>query len=542
MNDRPAAVPPFVDALLAEFMAESARRGGLAALLQLAERLQTHSLRLDDWAALLAGLLRGGFAEEAAEIAALALRSLPQNPQLHYWRGNALRVAGRPDDAELELRAALRNDARHRDAALSLAFMLREQGRYDAAAQILVASAQARDAQPAELQATIGFLRECGAFGAGYALLRAAHARWPDNLDIAAAAGEFALAVGEFEQAQRCLAEATRNDPRKGASWLRLSRCRRFTARSDEDVQRFEKAWRDRGINAQTRTCVGFALGKALDDLEDHAGAVQVLHEANARATAASPWNRTAWDAFVTQQRLLPPLPKAGDDSFTPVFVVGLPRTGTTLAASLLARDTQVRDRGELNWIGAMHAHLQSQEAFYDRAALRTTAAIVATHMRRDDAPAHFYLDKNPLNFRYLDLIAALFPRAKIVHCRRDLRDTALSLWMQHFDHADLGFAYDFADIAAYARGYETLMAHWRETLAVPIFELDYAALAGATDATLRRLGEFIGCDVTALSSDVAPAHAIATASVWQARQPVYATSIGRWQRYATYLPELAAI
>src|SRR6185295_3200705 len=156
----------------------------VAALLQLAERLQARRLALDHWVALLAGLLRGGFAEETAEIAAMALRALPQNPQLHYWRGNALRVAGRLDDAARELQAALHSEPAHRDAALSLAFMLREQGRYDAAAQILVASARTRDAQPAELQATIGFLRECGAFAAGHALLQAAHARWPDNLDI----------------------------------------------------------------------------------------------------------------------------------------------------------------------------------------------------------------------------------------------------------------------------------------------------------------------------------------------------------------------
>ena len=68
--------------------------------------------------------------------------------------------------------------------------------------------------------------------------------------------------------------------------------------------------------------------------------------------------------------------------------------------------------------------------------------------MRRDDAPAQFYIDKNPLNFRYLDFIVALFPNARFVHCRRDARDTALSIWMQHFAHEDLGFAYDFATIS----------------------------------------------------------------------------------------------
>jgi hypothetical protein len=166
-----------------------------------------------------------------------------------------------------------------------------------------------------------------------------------------------------------------------------------------------------------------------------------------------------------------------------------------------------------------------------------------AAQLRRDDEPAHFYIDKNPLNFRYLDVIAALFPNARMIHCRRDRHDVALSLWCQHFAHEDMGFAYDFDDIAAFADGYLRLMRHWRPCNPLPIFDVDYEALVTAPDVELARVAVFLGLDW--VSANRVHAHpyrdAIATASVWQARQPIHTGSIGRWHRYKALLPAAEA-
>ena len=285
-------------------------------------------------------------------------------------------------------------------------------------------------------------------------------------------------------------------------------------------------------------------MGKALDDLGDYANAAQVLRDANAQARANTPWHAQAWRQFVADQIARGPLPALHDNvEFTPVFIVGLPRTGTTLAATTLGRHPQLRDRGELNWIAAMHASLQSQGLLHDPSSLQAVRSLVAAQLRRDDAPAHGYIDKNPLNFRHLDLIAAIFPNAKIIHCRRHRRDTALSLWMQHFAHDDAAFAYDFAGIADMAAGYDELMAQWRRTLALPIFDLDYETLASADPDVLRRLLEFLGVAaeplLQALPAAMGP---ITTASVWQVRQPLHTRSIGRWRHYAPFVPELAQL
>ena len=532
------------DALLTEFTTAVTRSGVTPATVALLDRLHSPLHAADIWTEVIAGMVRAGFAAAAIEAADVAMRHFPQVDELRYWRGNALRLSARHDEAERDFRALLRQRPGHRDAALSLAFMLREAGRIDAAAQVVVALAQAHAGDASQTLALLAFLRESGAYAQAFKIASAARKRWPQDAPLAAITGEIALALGEFDTARVALRDALIRDPGQAAAWLRLAYCQRYVDRNDADLHRFEAANADSTLAAPARICAAFALGKALDDLGDYAGAAQVLCGANALAHANTPWRAGAWQRFVADQiagRSLPTLADAVD--FAPVFIIGLPRTGTTLAATVLGRHPQLRDRGELNWIGAMHANLQAQGLLHDPSALHAVRALVSAQLRRDDAPARGYIDKNPLNFRYLDLIAAIFPAAKIIHCRRGRRDTALSLWMQHFAHDDAGFAYDFANIAEMAAGYERLMAHWRQTLALPILDLDYETMAAGDPDCLRRLAEFLDLESEPiLQTQTKVSGAITTASVWQVRQPVHTRSIGRWRNYAPFLPELTRL
>ena len=215
------------------------------------------------------------------------------------------------------------------------------------------------------------------------------------------------------------------------------------------------------------------------------------------------------------------------------------PDDQTTLVASLLARDPRLRDRGELNWIDGMYQLLASQGRLHDVRAISRVSEIVSAQMRQDDAPASWYLDKNPLNFRHLNLIAAMFPNAKIIHCRRDRRDTALSLWMQHFAHGDLDFSYEFSRIAAFESGYQRLVRHWRDALPLDFLDVDYESLVTDTPSSVDRMREFLGMLSPEVPVEHAASSAITTASVWQVRQPVYTSSIGRWKNYEGHLPQL---
>jgi tetratricopeptide (TPR) repeat protein len=542
------------DTLLTEFTSAVALTGVIPATASLLDRLQSQNtsyplLAADLWVAVISSLVRSGFAPVAIDVADVAMQHFPHVVELLYWRANALRISGRQVEAEQGFRALLRHRPEHRDAALSLAFMLREAGRIEAAVQVIVDLAGAQMGDARQTLALLGFLRECGAYTQAMHIAHSARTRWPEDASVAAITGEIALALGKFDAAHSALSEALTRNPGQAPAWLRLAHCQRYADRNNPDLLRFESARANPALSMQARICAGFALGKAWDDLGDYANAAQVLRDANAQARANTPWRAQDWHRFVADQIAGRPLPALTDDvDFTPVFIVGLPRTGTTLTAATLGRHRQLRDRGELNWIAAMHASLQSQGLLHDPASLQAVRALVAAQLRRDDAPAHGYIDKNPLNFRHLDLVAAIFPNAKIIHCRRHRRDTALSLWMQHFAHDDAAFAYDFAGIAEMAAGHDELMAHWRRTLAVPIFDLDYEALASADPEVLHRLVAFLGLAPEALLQTPASAAGpittgpITTASVWQVRQPLHTRSIGRWQHYAAFVPELAQL
>jgi len=171
---------------------------------------------------------------------------------------------------------------------------------------------------------------------------------------------------------------------------------------------------------------------------------------------------------------------------------------------------------------------------------LEKTAATYLAQLREDDAPARFYIDKQPLNFLHIDLIAALFPNARIIHCERGERDTALSIWMQYFAGPENNFAYDFDDIAAVMQGCAKLIASARTKHPARIRTIRYEDLVADAALRMREIADWIGLgdfDIAAASSDAT----ISTSSLWQVRQPVYARSIGRWRAYAPYVPELMA-
>ncbi|MDC8011866.1 tetratricopeptide repeat-containing sulfotransferase family protein [Tahibacter soli] len=472
----------------------------------------------------------------AAHVLERGLVRWPASTDMRYLLGNALRAGGRTREAEQALRAVIAAEPAHADAPVSLAFLLREQGRLSAAAQTIVTLWKRQPRTRDGDYRAVKFLQECHRHADAEELAEPILAAHPRDAELLALLGENALLLGRFGSAQRRLRAAVEIDPQQAAAWLRLAHTHRFAAGDDDDLALLRAAQARGDLADEARVCVEFALGKAYDDLAEREEAVRAWRAANARRRAARPWDAYGWARFVDAQRSAPPLPAvAADPSTTPVFIVGMPRSGTTLVASLLGRNRDVKNRNELNWIAALAANLGATPA---PAALASAGALYRAHLVQDDEPARCHVDKNPLNFRHLRLVAAMLPNAKIIHCRRDPLDTALSLWSQHFAHDDMRWAYDFGDIAAYWRGYQALMGHWHETLAVPVFDLDYEAMVADSGATLARLAAFLG--IGDAQRDAAAGEAIATASVWQARQAVYASSVGRWRAYEALLPELS--
>jgi Sulfotransferase family len=251
-------------------------------------------------------------------------------------------------------------------------------------------------------------------------------------------------------------------------------------------------------------------------------------------------------------------LPRARHGSEVPVFIVGMPRSGTTLTEQILAAHPEVFGAGELpalqRVVGLVPA-MTGKAAPWPECAARlgqggvdTLAARYLSEVTRLAPGAARITDKMPQNFLSLGLVALLFPEARVIHCTRDPVDTCLSCYFQGFTQGH-GYAFDLATLGAYYRHYRRLMDHWNAVLDIPVIdmpvmEMRYEAMVADQEAESRRLVDFAGLDwddacLRFFASDRL-AH---TASYDQVRRPVYKGSVGRWRRYAAHLgPLLAAL
>ncbi|MER3547451.1 MAG: sulfotransferase [Rhodanobacteraceae bacterium] len=361
----------------------------------------------------------------------------------------------------------------------------------------------------------------------------------PHDARLHAYAGMLRLQLGEFDSAREHYLFVMENSP-QACEWnapYGLSSAQRYREADHPDFARFQECLTRRDLSERARSVLLFALGKAYDDIGDYARASSYFRQANILARSLTQWSRHAWRRGVAarlatgliEQRTAP------FEDLVPVFIVGMPRSGTTLLAEQLARFPRVRNRGELPWLARVGKKIKSGGSVED------AAALYAAQIRQDDwGDAHWFVDKQPLNFRYLDIALAMFPNAKVIHCARNARDTALSLWTQSFAEEIQGYAYDFNNIALVMHDCECLIAHWRALYADSIRRVCYEELVRSPKTVIVELLEWLGIKYREQLDEVRTS-SINTASVWQARQPIYSSSVGRWRNYIGHVPELAS-
>jgi hypothetical protein len=223
------------------------------------------------------------------------------------------------------------------------------------------------------------------------------------------------------------------------------------------------------------------------------------------------------------------------------VFIVGMPRSGTTLVEQILSSHPDVAAGGEMAfWGRRAPAWLAGTDPLADDSRLADLARDYRGELSAISPTAARVTDKNPLNFAWLGLIRLAMPDAYIVHCRRNAVDTCLSCFMTSFSGGN-SFAASRADLVFYYRDYARLMSHWRSTIPARRFlEIDYEELVTAPEVTTRRLVAF--CELPWHPDCLAPERnrrSVQTASVVQARRPIYTGSVARWRRYHPWLGAL---
>ena len=250
----------------------------------------------------------------------------------------------------------------------------------------------------------------------------------------------------------------------------------------------------------------------------------------------------------------LKPASGRGNPTQAPVFIVGMPRSGTTLIEQILSRHTEVFAGGEMQLIGSFHQAMQGMarkqlgykgadfgfwKQIPDELINSAGAGILQYLKSRAGSMPFRFTDKMPRNAFHLGLIALVFPNARIIHVRRHPLDTCVSCFMQRFrDGQEFTFRLDW--LGQYYRSYSTVMDHWRDVLPLRMHEVRYENLVADPEAGAREIISFAGLEWQDVCADPSAGdREIRTASRWQVRQPVYKTSVERWTRYQDYLDPL---
>jgi len=540
-------------------------------------------------------LLDRGQPEEAVLHCREAVRLQPDLAPAHHNLGNALRALGQLVDARSAYLEAIRLDANLAMSHAHLGLVLQQDGQLNDAlvwlkqaveleprnsdfreyladlymereefAEAIPCWEQALALEPNRPSAHSGFgwaLHEEGRSAEAGRHYREALRLKPDFAAALMSLGGLHEEIGELAEAETAFREALKLQPTFALPHGRLATLLRGKL-SEADQSALEGRLADPKLADGPRARLLFALGHVLDGRDEFARAAECLQRANALTVEMNRKQKREYIP-VEHERFVDTLllafgPEffsrahgAGLDTRRPVFIFGLPRSGTTLVEQVLASHSCVFGAGELRLgrqiFEAIPTILRRSDApvvcvqDLDRDAIHRLAERHLEGLRvLDGKSAERIVDKMPDNYLYLGLLAALFPKATFIHCRRDLRDVAVSSWMTDF--RSIRWANDPEHIASRFRQYRRLMQHWQTVLPVPVHEVVYEQLIDDFETEARRLLTSCGLEwEPACGRFHETARPVRTASVTQVRQPLYRRGLARWKHYEETLSDLFA-
>ena len=485
---------------------------------------------------------------EAHEAYLQALPLAPEDPELLANIGANLVKAGRFGEAIAWLQRGLTKAPALPGLRLNMANALIGQGREDAARAVLeqLLVQGHRSVEAFRTYATV--LRHAGDAEASLKALREGLAMAPNDAGMLVQMGSVMLDQGKFEESEALFRQALDMDPNRHAAWAGLVRVRRMTPADAPWLAKAEKLLRSTN-RLSHQVDLRYAMGKFCDDTGDYEQAFEHYRAANEIQKKLFPsFDLPEFEGKVAQltrayTRELVRAPRVGsNDSTLPVLIAGMPRSGTSLVEQIVASHPQAFGAGELLF---WSARVRKNEAAYLSGSfppelLSAIADQALRNLGKRGPQALRVTDKMPGNFKYLGMIHAVFPRARILHLRRHPIDTCLSIYFQNFQ-SNHAYAIDLEALAAYYRAYHRLMAHWRSVLPADVFmDVPYEALVEDQEHWTRKILDFIGLDWDPACLEFHQTQRrVATASNWQARQKMYKTSKERWRNYEKFIGPL---
>jgi tetratricopeptide (TPR) repeat protein len=499
-------------------------------------------------------LLREGDSALAAKVLRKILLSDVAHFKANYSLGMIYHQEGRNELAIHLLTQAVESRPADFAASINLGIIQRDEGLL-AQAQINLENALALQPESATAHITLGMLlMDRNELDAALLEVKEGLRLEPDNPITYARLGMLMQVRGEPDKAVGYYRKVISLSPLDGTAHRSLAFSQRQTQYND-DIRRMEHAIGSPDVSSRDRILLGFALGKVFDDLGQYDKAFQYLHAANQR-------HRQSFEYSVEKQKAFFERHKQGLDQAlldhckdhrvadpTPIFVLGMPRSGTSLVEQILASHPLAYGAGEVEhtrlFVAAVEGATRKPFPVDIRkvppTVLKSAAQAYIEKLRLNAGTAERVIDKLPHNFLRVGLFAAVMPNAKIILCNRNPLDNCLSIY-QHFFGKAHGYASDLAELGQYYGYYQDLMEWWDEILPGHVHHLNYEQLVSDTENQVRQLLDYcdLPFDEKCLSFHNTARH-VKTPSASQVRRPMYQDSIKRWKNYEQHLGILRA-
>lgn len=527
-------------------------------------------------------------AEEAVEYFKEILKTKPTDAAVHNNLANAYKELARFEDAVAQYKLALRYDKKNAVIYNNLGIMFAAQDKFEDAQScylhaialkpdfadphnnlaIIYAGQGGLEAAldhweqaiilnpqfPEALNNAGNVYRQNGRYADAEKNLKRALSIRPNFADAHFNLGIVYSELGQFDQALSHYSHAIKIKPDHVDAHYNRANIKSFTL-NDPDLTALRSLAENESLPYEKRTIVHFALAKGLDESGEYAEAFKHLRSGNQFERSRIQYDEAAEIrrfnniANVFTKTLFNNFRSSEYSTLTPVFVVGMPRSGSTLIEQILSSHPEVYGAGELSimeaevigFLNSLNPSIQYPECIssLDEDALKEAREVYLRHLEIPDGKTRV-IDKMPENFMNIGLIRLMFPHARIIHTMRDSRDTCLSCYSKHFSSGHQ-YSYDLGELGRHYRRYHKLMNHWREVLPKDTFlDVLYEDVVENLEAQARRLTDFCG-----LPWDDRCLHyyknnrPVKTASDVQVRRKIYRNSIGRWKKYETELSPL---
>lgn len=494
--------------------------------------------------------------EEALKLLLPLVRDDPDYAEAHCNIGTAFLVLDDLDKAAIGFRRTLELKPREDKAFIGLARVLQEQRQLDAA-QKAAEQALALAPHKAEVHSLLGSLYgEAGYMEKAEQAYRTAQELRPQLLSIYLGRGHLRMENGDMTGAESDFRHALSLDANNLGARLAIAQVARVKQGDANMAALIALAQRQEMLSENKAMSLHFGLGKCYEDTKQYDLAFRHYQEGCRLKRKRIEYSADNTDLigrnireFFTRENIAR-LRGAGCQSDLPIFVLGMPRSGTTLTETILASHPDVFGAGELHDIIQIAAHARVEGIGYPRnmcgieqADLSAMGAQYVAGLRSRAPGSPRITDKMPANFHYLGLIHLMLPNAKIVHVKRNPVDTCLSNYTRLFNRSQYQ-SYDLTEVGRYYLHYARLMEHWRMVLPADAFyEIQYEELVADQEGQARALLKYCGLEWNDACMDFYKTERVVrTASITQVRQPIYTSSVEKWRKYQNHLEPLLQV